>query len=320
MNILYVTANRLGDAVLSSGLLAHLIAHHPSARITVACGAVAAPLFEATPNVTRIFTLVKRPWAGHWLGLWRRTVATKWDIVVDLRGSALAWLLPAQQRFVLRKDDGPVHRAEMYSRLLGLVETAEPCLNLGEKHFARATELVPSSRTVLAVGPTANWGGKRWPAASFVALIERLTGIGGAFHGAHVAVLGAAEERSSAEAVLAAVPGERQIDLVGTEDLLTLAACLQRCSFYVGNDSGLMHVAAATGIPTLGLFGPSREVHYAPRGKNAACVRTPESYDDIVGAPGYDYRDQNSLMATLSIEAVERAVHELITSARQKAS
>ena len=133
-------------------------------------------------------------------------------------------------------------------------------------------------------------------------------------------MLGAAEERSSAEAVLAAVPGERQIDLVGTEDLLTLAACLQRCSFYVGNDSGLMHVAAATGIPTLGLFGPSREVHYAPRGKNAACVRTPESYDDIVGAPGYDYRDQNSLMATLSIEAVERAVHELITSARQKAS
>ena len=306
--------------MLSSGLLAHLIQQHPGARITIACGAAAAPLFEATPNVTRIITLVKRPWAGHWLGLWHSTVATKWDIVVDLRGSALAWLLAAQQRFVLRKDDGPVHRAEMYSRLLGLVKTAEPCLNLGEKHCARATELVPSSRTVLAVGPTANWGGKRWPAASFVALIERLTDVGGAFHGAHVAVLGAAEERSSAEAVLAAVPGERQIDLVGTEDLLTLAACLTRCSFYVGNDSGLMHVAAATGIPTLGLFGPSREVHYAPRGENAAYVRTPESYDDIVGAPGYDYRDQNSLMSTLSIDAVERAVHELITSARQKVS
>ena len=50
MRILFITATRIGDAVLSTGLLAHLIEHHPEARITIACGPVAAPLFSAVPG------------------------------------------------------------------------------------------------------------------------------------------------------------------------------------------------------------------------------------------------------------------------------
>ncbi len=320
MNILFVTANRLGDAVLSSGLLAHLLDAHPTARITIACGPVVAPLFAATPNVARVVTLAKRPWAGHWFSLWRAAATTRWDIVVDLRGSALAWLLRARQRFVLRRNDGPIHRAEMNSRLLGLDDTVTPRLFLAATHRARAARLIPVAGRVLAIGPTANWGGKRWPSASFAALIERLIATGAPFHGAPVAVLGGPGERDHARVVLAGVPLERRIDLVGTEALLTLAACLERCALYVGNDSGLMHLAAASGVPTLGLFGPSREVHYAPWGENADYVRTPESFEDIVGAPGYDYRDQTSLMTTLSVEMVERSARELIACARQQLS
>ena len=48
------------------------------------------------------------------------------------------------------------------------------------------------------------------------------------------------------------------VDFVGVGDLALVAGCLSRCDFFIGNDSGLMHMAAAAGIPTLGLFGPSR--------------------------------------------------------------
>ena len=115
--------------------------------------------------------------------------------------------------------------------------------------------------------------------------------------------------------MLDAVPPDRRIDLVGTEDLLTLAACLERAAIYVGNDSGLMHLAAASGVPTLGLFGPSREVHYAPWGERAAFVRTPLSYEELVGGTGYDYRSQDSLMTSLATETVERAALELLNAA-----
>ena len=72
-----------------------------------------------------------------------------------------------------------------------------------------------------------------------------------------------------------------------------------------------MHLAAASGVPTLGLFGPSREVHYAPWGAHTAAVRTPASFEELVGAPGYYYGDQTTLMASLSVDAVDAAARDL---------
>jgi heptosyltransferase III len=94
--ILFITSTRIGDAVLSSGLLAHLAAEHPGARITVACGPLAAPLFRAAPGVERVIVMAKRRFSLHWLDLWRQVAGTRWDLVVDLRASATAMLVRAK--------------------------------------------------------------------------------------------------------------------------------------------------------------------------------------------------------------------------------
>ena len=65
MRILFITSNRIGDAVLSTGLLDHLIRTHPASRITVACGTVAAGLFAHMPNLERLIPLEKRPRGLH---------------------------------------------------------------------------------------------------------------------------------------------------------------------------------------------------------------------------------------------------------------
>ena len=57
MHILFVTATRIGDAVLSTGLLSYLIERYPAACLTVAAGPVAAPLFEALPNLERLVVI-----------------------------------------------------------------------------------------------------------------------------------------------------------------------------------------------------------------------------------------------------------------------
>jgi len=84
--ILFITATRIGDAILFSGPLAHLARTHPGAHITVACGPLAAPLFRAAPFVTDVIVMAKRPGGRHWLDLWRRTAGRRWDLVVDMRG------------------------------------------------------------------------------------------------------------------------------------------------------------------------------------------------------------------------------------------
>ena len=63
--------------------------------------------------------------------------------------------------------------------------------------------------------------------------------------------------------------------MAGRLSLAEAAACLARCRLFVGNDSGLMHLAAAAGTPTLGLFGPSLASEYAPSGRCAAAVVAP---------------------------------------------
>ena len=323
MNVLFVTSTRIGDAVLSTGLLDHVIRTRPGARITVACGPAAAGLFAGVPGLARVIAMPKRRYGLHWFDLWRRVAATPWSLVVDLRGSALAWVLLAGERRVYRTSDALVHRVRQLSDLFALPEPAAPRLWTLPAHDAAAAALIPGGaydgRPILAIGPTANWIGKQWPAERFVALAERLTGPAGILPGARIAVYGGPGERAAAEPLLAAIPPDRRIDLVGTVDLLTAYACLQRCALYVGNDSGLMHMAAAAGIPTLGLFGPSRDEHYAPwdgSGGAKAAVARASSYDSIF-PPGYDWRNTGTLMGGLSVERAAAAAEALWRRTRE---
>jgi ADP-heptose:LPS heptosyltransferase len=308
--ILFVTATRIGDAVLSTGLLSHLLDRHPGARVTIAVGPVAAPLFQAVPGVERVIVLRKRRYALHWLKLWARVALRRWDVVVDLRGSGLAYCLLASERRVAAKGDYAVHRVAQLGALFALDPPPAPRLWLAPEDRARGAELVPPGGPVLAIGPAANWRGKEWRAERFAALAQRLTDRNGIWPNARVAVVAAAHERAQAEPVLAAIPPSRRIDLVGL-DLRTAAAALARCTLFVGNDTGIMHVAAASGIPTLGLFGPSLASHYGPWGKLAAVASTAVPAEEIFRT-GFDYRTTGTLMDSLSVEAAEAAARRLV--------
>ncbi len=311
MRILFITATRIGDAVLSSAVLGHLIDQHPGARPTVVCGPVPAALFAAVPNLERLVVMNKRRFGGHWLKLWWACVGRRWDVVVDLRGSAIAWFLPARRRHVMGRRRPGCHRVEELAAVLGLWPPPAPRLWLGPEQAAAAARLIPAGGPVLAVGPAANWRGKEWRAERVAALVERLTGAQGILPRARVAVFAAAAERRQAQAVIDAVPAARRIDLVGAVDPATAGACLGRCGLYVGNDSGLMHLAAASGIPTLGLFGPSHAYRYAPWGERTGYVRTRESCDELVTAPGFDHRATDTLMDGLSVTAAAEAAEAL---------
>jgi len=116
----------------------------------------------------------------------------------------------------------------------------------------------------------------------------RLLGGDGPLKGGRLMVLGGANERKAAEGLKDVVPRSRFIDLAGKVDPVTAFACLKQARLFVGNDSGAMHLAAAAGAPTLGLFGPSDERRYAPWGPNARVVRGPRSFEEIAASdPGF---------------------------------
>ena len=312
MRILFITANRLGDAVLSTGLIDALQTQFPKARFTVACGPAAAGLFRDLPNLDRLIVMHKKPWAGHWWELWKQVALTRFWLIVDLRGSGIGQFLLARRRRSFSGSGSRMHKVVVLSNFLKLKTTAAPRLWVGAEAKKAAAKLWPEDgRPVLALGPTANWGGKIWPGERFAELAQRLTAKDGILPDARIVVFGGPGEEALAAATVQALPPERSLDFTGRLDLLTIAAALQRSSLYIGNDSGLMHLAAAAGVPTLGLFGPSREEVYGPWGERNAAVRTDLSLDEIVHQPGYDHRSQESRMLTLSVDKAQRAAEHL---------
>jgi heptosyltransferase III len=267
MKILFVTSNRLGDAVLSTGLLDHLIHTHPDARITVVCGPVAEGVFARMPNRDQIIVLRKQKWGLHWLPLWARTATRLWDLIVDIRGSALSWLVPTRRRAVFRRMIGP--KIAQLGAILGLSPPPRPVVWFAKADRDHVADFVQTDRPIIVLAPTANWQPKVWPSERFAEAFQRLSSL---FPDALPVVLGGPgpAERAIAAPLLTALPQARE--LLGALTLPEAAALLQRASLFIGNDSGLMHLSAAAGAPTIGLFGPTDANTYGPTGRLATAV------------------------------------------------
>ncbi len=280
--ILFITASRIGDAVLSSGLIRTLAEEIPGARFTIVASALTAPLFAHTPGLEGVIVMDKKPAGAHWLTLWRQVRDRRWGLIVDLRGSALARVLRPARRAVHAKDAAPAHKVIEAARLLKLEDSPPaPFLFTTTEIEERAARLTAGAGPILAMAPAANWIGKTWPAERFALVARHLLGPGGPLAGGRLMVLGGPGDQIAAEPVKGAVPRSRCIDLVGRESPLTCFAALGRARLFIGNDSGVMHLAAAAGIPTLGLFGPSDEALYAPWGPLARTVRGARSFEQF---------------------------------------
>lgn len=306
MDVLFITSSRLGDAVLSTGLADHIVRTHPGARITVVCGGLAAPIFEGLPGRIETIILKKQKYNRHWIDLWKQVAPRRWDMVVDLRNSAVSRLIRARRRYIFGGHiDKSAHKVAQNAAVMRLTPPPAPRLWVTPAQADKAAQLIPDGGAVLGVGPTANWIGKTWPAENFIEIIARLTAPGGRLPGARVAVFAAPGEEADAYKVLHSLPAARQVDVIAKADPGAAAAALARCAFYIGNDSGLMHCAAAAGVPTFGLFGPSWPHIYGPWGTHTDWISTPQDFAALTDFPGYDAKTlERTLMDTLTVEAV----------------
>lgn len=301
--ILFITATRIGDAVISTAILNDLLTRYPEARFTIACGPVAEGVFSAMPRLERLILMPKMKRDGHWFKLWAQVVRRRWDLVIDLRGSGTAFFLRARQRRILKGGRRPGSRLGQLAESMGLAPAPLPVAWTSLEDRARAAALLPAGVPLIGLGPTANWSGKVWPPERFVDLYRRLAAE--ALPGARAVVFAGpgAGEAALAEPVLAALPDA--IDLAGRLTLPEAAACLARLDLFIGNDSGLMHLAAAAGTPTLGLFGPSPVDEYAPSGRRAG----------VAVAPGPHGR---APMDGLTVEAALVAARDLLNAEKRQ--
>ena len=278
--ILYIAEADAEEAVLSSGTLAHLVEAIPHATFTVVGSPASAPLFADLPRLERLIVL-DRDGRWDWIALWNQVRETNWGLVIDMRGSTLSGKLRRQKRAVKGKVLPDVHLVEQAARVLQLDEIPAPKLFVGRDTQEAADALIPQGDgPILAVGPGADWIGKRWPADRYAKVAISLLGEGGPLAGGRLMIVGEEADRDAAHSIRFAVKRERVIELQGRLTRLQTVAALSRADFYIGGDSLWTQLAVAAGVPAVGVFGPSDETLRRPW--TGVAVRGPRSLQEFV--------------------------------------
>ena len=268
--ILFIGLSNVGDVVMCSPVLQSLHTLYPAAVFDVVADSKSRNLYECAPFIRAIHIKRKNGLlrgAPALIGaLWR----TRYDLIVDLRTDGLAYMLRGKRKYTKwnRRSYGQHAVEELLGVIAGLhgdrpVPPARVWLGDQQRRAARRqlAGFKDGKLLALGVGSALN-PPKSWPEERFIELCRlRRDDFAG------VIFLGSAGERARTERVIRGLDLPC-IDTLGNS-LLEAAALLERAFVYVGPDSGLGHIAAAVGTPTITLFGPLNPARYRPWGKKS---------------------------------------------------
>lgn len=276
-SVLVITLSNIGDAIMTTPVLEALHRRYPEAVIDLVADRRSSEIFTHCPYRGRIVFKEKRAgWRGT-LQLVRTLRHTHYDLIVDLRTDGLAYLLRARRRLTKwQRQERGLHAVEQHMGVIAaLGDSGIPATHIWltsqlEADAAQRLEGLPGTRW-LALGPGANWEPKIWPLTRFRDLAEQLQNDFDA-----IVLLGGPNDAERCDFLSRTMPLET-LNLAGKTNLLQAAAVLARMRIFVGNDSGLGHIASAVGTPTLTLFGPGEPERYHPWGEQARWLTSPHS-------------------------------------------
>jgi heptosyltransferase-2 len=335
--VLVIGPNWVGDAVMSTPVLANLRQALPKARIDLLVPRYVAPLFEEYPHVDQL--LLRHPGQSCWqyLGLLRKWRRRRYDAALllpnSLRAALHAWFIGSPVRVgyategrgsllthaVAPADGQTLHQIEAYLRLL--VPLHIPVIEHAPRLVPSTTAEVEADRLwtahglqrhepVIGMCPGAAFGpAKRWWPERFAALADRLS----AALGVRVILFGTADEVPLVEHIRALMT-RQAVSFAGQDTLSSFTALAARCRVLVTNDSGAMHIASAVGTPVVAVFGPTDARRTAPTTPRAIVLRR-----DLTCSPCFrphcPYAD-HPCMRLVDVDAAYKAVLGMLEVSR----
>lgn len=333
MNRLVIRApNWLGDAVMALPAMGALRATFAGAHLAVAATPSVAPLFEEETSARQdrvivlsdsrsdiaaltaggfdTIVLLPNSFRSAWTAR-RAKIPERWGYSAGFR----RWLLT---RAVARPRER-VHQSTYYLNLVTELgaRSDEPWPRIVARPatLARADALLTAHDVAgdggcVGFAPGAAYGhAKRWPPRLVAETIVRLS----RESRVRCLLFGAGGDRDSGREIESSLPADvRAVNLIGRTDLGQLAGAISRCSAFVSNDSGAMHLAAALGVPVVAIFGPTDERVTSPTGGQAqGRLVTPDVLTHAVFCRPCMLRDcpiDHRCMKGVTVDAVVAAV------------
>ncbi|MCS6765577.1 MAG: lipopolysaccharide heptosyltransferase II [Candidatus Protistobacter heckmanni] len=305
--VLIIAPNWIGDALMAQPLIEAIAARHPGKPVDVLAPAWVAPVCAAMPGVTGVIPVALAHGKLQLADRWRfaRTLRAKgYELALvlpnSLKSALIPWMagIPVRAGYVgemrvgllnrrLPKPARSVSMVDRYNALLAPLgnEAADAAPTLPDPRLDIAPDKVRETaaqfgladgQPFLALCPGAEYGpAKRWPAAHFARLAVLAHAREGAQGGElRIAALGGPGDAAAGQEIADACRehGVTVANLCGKTKLDQAIALLARADMAVCNDSGLMHVTAALGLPQVAVFGSSDPRHTPPRSPRATIL------------------------------------------------
>lgn len=289
--ILLIRLRFIGDVVLTTPLIRAVRRQFPETELVYLAENGPASILQDQPELDTVLTLdrdclAKVGAVAHVIGYMRffRMLRRKqFDLVIDLFGNPRSALLTVATGARYRvgfdvRGRGMAYNVKIHRtgsnrvtdayldawRTLGFpVDDDRTCLVVGEASRDWAmdwmeTQSLSGHWPIVGLNPGASWPAKRWRPERFAELADTLI----TRTDAKIVLIQGPNQETFVEATRSAMTGTAVV--APLISLPQLAALIQSCTVFVSNDSGPMHIAAAVGTPTIGLFGPSRPEIWFP--------------------------------------------------------
>ena len=299
--ILVIKLDHLGDVITALPVFPALREALPDARIDALVGPWARELLETHPDIDQVHTYESRRFSRgsrNKVGFWRRfqhmriIASHRYTHIVELRGDSWTLLLPFLGGVFHRVDRGTVRFDDWLERRFGgpkekarapkhevetNLEIIKPIVDdmmippdrvsigvpeIDRVECYRRTRGVdlPDGVPVVTIHPGAAWRPRAWRAERFAEVALQLFE---SYPGLHVCFVGSASDSDIADRLATLVPNPRAHFLFDMR-LLETAALIERSALFIGSDSGIAHLAAAVGTPSVALFGPQDPRRFRP--------------------------------------------------------
>jgi len=276
VKILFICSNLIGDTILSTGVIKHFIDENQDAKLTFVIGPTAAPLLKNFKNVEKIIIFKKKKFNIHWIDILKKTYGTSWDIIVDFRSSAISYILKNKKKYIFKKNHFKHHIEQLNDSFGFNCSNLYIPTNLEEQ--IKADNHIDTSNKYIVIFPGGNWNPKIWATENYNYIMSSLLK---KYKNTKFILVGSlAEKNKFKNELIQNIKEEKIIDLFGASLTLT-SAYMSKSNLFIGNDSGLMHLAIASKLRVLALFGPTDDNIYGPLGKNNVVVRTAENIKDF---------------------------------------
>ena len=297
--ILVIKLDHIGDVLLATPVFSNLRRAYPNAELHALTGAWSRVVLEKHPDVNNVveynspaFCRTGQPTSlRETFNLYRQLHRQKYDLIVELRSDwrtvwfAFLRLTPKRLSRAALQVANKLGFAQFSGthettrnldvlRQAGIptsVETAIFSVTTEDKKWASdflATYQIDRQHPLIAIHPGSPIALKRWLPERYAELADWLI----AQKRAQILFVGVKDEIPITTEIQARMRGE-SINIAGKTTLTQLASILHTCNVFIGNDSGPMHLAAAVGTQTIGLYGPGDPTRFGPAGTKCQTIQ-----------------------------------------------